>query len=88
MSTPAPKAPPQVRLHVVVTDVGSRGAEVMIVADAEGHSYLRGAPSVDEAVDLLKPLIKRLLWGADQPSTPEEEPTMADPKDPPPPPRS
>lgn len=68
--------PPRVRLHLTVTDVGPtgplrRGAEVMILSEVEDQPKLIGADSVDAAVDLLaialKPLIKRLLWGADQP---------------------
>lgn len=70
-------APPRVRLHLTITDVGPvgplrRGAEVMILTEDEDKTpRLIGADSVDAAVDLLaialKPMIKRLLWGADQP---------------------
>lgn len=70
-------APPRVRLHLTITDVGPvgplrRGAEVMILTEDEDKKpKLIGADSVEAAVDLLaialKPMIRRLLWGADQP---------------------
>lgn len=68
--------PPRVRLHLTITDVGPpgtrRGAEVMILAESEeGPPKVIAADSLDAALDLLcaalKPQVRRLLWGADQP---------------------
>lgn len=76
MTMPDPPAPPRVRMHVTITDVGPierrRGVEVMILTEIEDQPpKLIGADSVEAAVDLLaialKPMVRRLLWGADQP---------------------
>lgn len=70
MSDEAP--PPSIRLHIKISDVGSRGAEVMILTEVEDlPPKTFGADSIEAAIDLLaialKPMARRLLWGADQP---------------------
>ena len=58
---------PQVRMHLVVTDVGARGAEVMITTEIEDEPKLIGEDSIEAAFAQVAAHTRRLLWGADQP---------------------
>lgn len=59
--------PPRIRLHLTIVDVGPRGAEVMLTCDTgDGPRAFTGA-TLEDAIDQIKPVVRRLLWGADQP---------------------
>ena len=62
-------APPTIRLLLTISDVGERGGEVQVTWTAEDAPCSYMAHDLDDAADRLKPVLRRLMYGADQPKT-------------------
>jgi len=60
---------PTARIYLIIHDVGPRGGEVAVNLAADGVDLTRSymAANIDDAADRLKPILRRLMYGADQP---------------------
>lgn len=61
---------PRIRIYLDICDVGGRGGEVQVTWTTEDDQRAYMAHDLDNAADRLKPILRRLMYGADQPNEP------------------
>lgn len=57
---------PTIRLLLTIRDVGQRGGDCEMQLTLDENQLWYGG-TIEQFCDYLKPVLKRLMWGADQP---------------------